>query len=127
MININIDILFQYIYFTTRFYIPSVPNKKKIKQWFECIPYALPKDQSWFFEWIQQHSIVNYYDRTEDLHRYGYMLYEAYHIRKKLTYLDPHHYTKHYEALLFPGEKTNSHLYFAVGLVIICIYCIYAS
>ena len=86
MLKLNIDIVFQYIYFITRLYLPSDFNKQKIKKLFECIPFFLPssKDQQIFYHLIQEHSIVNYYDTTSHIFNYGYMIYEQYHIKKNL-------------------------------------------
>jgi len=85
MINTNIDIVFQYLYFITRQYEPSIPNKKKIKQLIECIPffYLTHKEQQLFFELIQKNSIVNYYEENEQMMLYGYIIYESYYKIKK--------------------------------------------
>lgn len=117
---INIDILFQYLYFSARFYVPSIPNKKKIKQLMECIPFFLPtsKDQQLLFSLIKENSITNYYDTSDQMIQYGYILYETYHKRKKLSYLDMDQYIKHYDSLLFISEKKkNSKL----GLILILV------
>lgn len=123
MITINIDIVFQYLYFITRQYQPSVPNKKKIKQVIECMPYFLPthKDQQLFFELFQQNSIANY-DTNDAMVIYGYIIYEEYHKRKQLPYLDRHHYILHYDHIMFP-TKEPSYLIFCI--VIICLAFIY--
>ena len=128
------DIVFQYIYFITRQYIPTDFNKQKIKKLFECIPFFLPsaKDQQLFFELIQQYSIVNYYDTTNDLFTYGYILYEQYHKKKKIYYLDKNQYIKHYDYIIFLSEKQRQiEMKKRIGLIVffsiilICIYSIY--
>ena len=125
---INIDILFQYLYFITRFYVPSIPNKKKIKQLMECIPFFLPnaKDQQLLFSLIKENSIINYYDTSDQMIQYGYILYETYHKRKKLSYLDIDQYIKHYDSILFISEKKKNYK-MAIILLLICLYFIYAS
>ena len=132
--QLNVDIVFQYIYFVTRLYVPSIPNKKKIKQLMECIPFFLPLDQQLFFQIIKENSIVNYYDTTDQIVTYGYILYETYHIRKKITYLDKDKYVKHYDYILFmsQNEKEEMHQKYRsfiifICIVLICIYFIYAS
>jgi hypothetical protein len=132
--KLNVDIVFQYIYFVTRLYVPSIPNQKKIKQLLECIPFFLPHDQQLFFQIIKENSIVNYYDTTDQMVTYGYILYETYHLRKKITYLDMDKYVKHYDYILFmsQNEKEAMHQKYVsfiifICIVLICLYFIYAS
>jgi hypothetical protein len=132
--KLNVDIVFQYIYFVTRLYVPSIPNQKKIKQLMECIPFFLPQDQQLFFQIIKENSIVNYYDTTDQMVTYGYILYETYHLRKKITYLDMDKYVKHYDYILFmsQNEKDARHQKYVsfiifICIVLICLYFIYAS
>jgi len=136
MIKLNIDIVFQYIYFISRLYVPNIVNQKKIKQLIECIPFFLPthKDQQLLFQIIKEHSIINYYDTTDQMVTYGYIIYETYHKRKKITYLDMDKYVKHYDYILFMSdqEKNLNHKKYAafgifISIVIICLYFIYAS
>jgi hypothetical protein len=128
MIKINIDVVFQYIYLVTRYYVPNIPNKKKIKQLFESIPFFIPKDQSLLFDIIKENSIVNYYDTNDQMITYGYIIYETYHKRKKIPFLDIDHYVKHYDSLLFVQEPPNYKKYIIVlSIIIMCIYFIYAS
>jgi len=136
MIKLNIDILFQYLYFINRLYVPNIANKKKIKQLIECIPFFLPtnKDQQLLFNIIKENSIINYYDTTDQMISYGYIIYETYHKRKKLSYLDIDKYIKHYDYILFISDedkkiKNKKYIEFIIFLfiVLICIYFIYAS
>ena len=136
MLRLNIDIVFQYIYFITRLYIPNNYNKKKIKQLFECIPFFIPtkKDQELLYDLIHKTSIVNYYDSTSNIVTYGYLLYEQYHVIKKYTYLDMNHYIKHYDYIVFLSDqqkdieykKKLSLIIFSL-IIIICTYFIYAT
>ena len=129
MINTNIDIVFQYLYFITRQYEPSIPNKKKIKQLIECIPFFLPthKEQQLFFELIHKNSIVNYYEENEQMMLYGYIIYESYYKIKKIPYLDRKDYILHYDEIMFPKETHKNHwMYIGIFIVIICLYFIYA-
>jgi len=111
MIRINIDIVFQYIYFITRSYVPSIAHKKKIKQLFESLPFFLPKHQSLFFQIIKENSIINYYDTNSQMVNYGYMIYKLYHIKQQMSYLDQEDYVKHYDDILFVSqeEKNSGH------------------
>lgn len=134
MLKLNIDIVFQYIYFITRLYVPSDFNKQKIKKLFECIPFFLPssKDQQIFYHLIQEHSIINYYDTTSHIFNYGYIIYEQYHIKKKISYLTIHQYIKHYDYIVFlRKQERQMEIKKRIGLVVffsiilICIYSIY--
>ena len=134
MIKLNIDIVFQYLYFINRLYVPSIPNKKKIKQLIECIPFFLPtnKDQQLLFNIIKENSIVNYYDNSEQMIHYGYIIYETYHKRKKLSYLDTEQYIKHYDSILFLSNEENKNKYkmkiiLFIIILLICLYFIYAT
>ncbi len=42
--NLNHDVLFQYIRYAFFHYVPNKPNKKKMKQWMEALPYFLPEE-----------------------------------------------------------------------------------
>lgn len=134
MLKLNIDIIFQYIYFITRLYIPSDFNKQKIKKLFECIPFFVPsaKDQQLLFHLIQQYSIINYYDTTDNLFYYGYIIYQEYHKHYKISYLDMYHYIKHYDYIVFLSEqkrkletKKKVSILLFISVILICIYSIY--
>ena len=101
----------------------------------ECIPFFLPthKDQQLLFQIIKENSIANY-DTTNQMVTYGYIIYETYHKRKKITYLDMDKYIKHYDYLLFISEeekasKRKEQIAFIIFIciVLICIYFIYAT
>lgn len=132
---INTNIVFQYIYFITRLYVPNVVNQKKIKQLFEAIPFFMPNHQSsLLFQIIKENSIVNYYDTTNQMVTYGYILYQKYHIKNHLTYLDKEAYVKHYDAILFVSEQQKQKelrqkvtFIIFTSIVLICIYFIYAT
>lgn len=133
MIHINIDIVFQYIYFITRSYVPSIVHKKKIKQLFESLPFFLPKDQSLFFQIIKENSIVNYYDTNSQMVNYGYIIYKLYHIKQQISYLDEQDYVKHYDDILFVSQEEKTldmkkkwNMVLFIIIVLICIYFIYA-
>jgi hypothetical protein len=133
MIHINIDIVFQYIYFITRSYVPSIVHKKKIKQLFESLPFFLPKDQSLFFQIIKENSIVNYYDTNSQMVNYGYIIYKLYHIKQQISYLDEQDYVKHYDDILFVSQEEKTldmkkkwTMVLFIIIVLICIYFIYA-
>ena len=133
MIHINIDIVFQYIYFITRSYVRSIVHKKKIKQLFESLPFFLPKDQSLFFQIIKENSIVNYYDTNSQMVNYGYIIYKLYHIKQQISYLDEQDYVKHYDDILFVSQEEKTldmkkkwTMVLFIIIVLICIYFIYA-
>lgn len=132
---INTNIVFQYIYFITRLYVPNVVNQKKIKQLFEAIPFFMPNHQSsLLFQIIKENSIVNYYDTNNQMVTYGYIVYKKYHIKNNLTYLDQEAYIKHYDAILFVSEQQKKKeqrqkvtFIIFICIVLICIYFIYAT
>lgn len=129
MFKLNNDIIFQYIYFVTKIYKPSIVNKKKIKQLFECIPFFMSsnKDERILFELIKNHSIINYYDTKEHLFKYGYIIYKYFHKEKHFPYLDEESYIRHYDSILFCDiDKINRRRKMKrLGGILFIIFCLY--
>ena len=74
--HMNHQVVYDYIRYAFYHYIPSKPNKKKMKQLVESIPYFLPEDkQDALYTWIRQNPIESYWDSRESLQEYGYLLY----------------------------------------------------
>jgi hypothetical protein len=118
------EVLFQYIRYAFYHYVPSKPNKKKMKQWIEAIPYFLPDThQSLFFKLIRQHPIETYWDSRDKLQDYGYMLYVSFHQTLRKSYQK----REEYELGLYENKARHKQihnlLYFVlVFLVILILY-----
>ena len=78
--SLNHEYLFPYIRYTFYHYVPNKPNKKKMKQWIEAIPYFLPENhQNIFFTLIRTYPIEVYWDSRDKMEEYGYLLYSSFH------------------------------------------------
>ena len=127
----NINMVFDYITFSCYFYVPSKANKKKIKQLFEAIPYFLPEDkQNRLFTIIQKNPITSYYDNTESMKDYGYIIYKEYMLSENKRYLEYIDYNDKFLVFLYKDKhiqrKWVKHLIF-VGAVLIIIYFLYKN
>ena len=78
-LKMNHQVVFDYIRYACHYYLPSKPNKKKIKQLIESIPFFLPEEkQDSFYELIRKYPIECYWDTRDSLQEYGYLLYSSY-------------------------------------------------
>ena len=76
----NIEHIFNYIRYACYYYKPDKANMKKIKQLFESIPYFVPSEhQNRLFKIIIQNPIESYYDTSENMNEYGYIIYTQFH------------------------------------------------
>ena len=79
-IAMNIEHIFNYIRYARYYYKPDKANMKKIKQLFESIPYFVPSEhQNRLFKIIIQNPIESYYDTSENMNEYGYIIYTQFH------------------------------------------------
>jgi len=86
-VMLNHQVLFPFIRYSFYHYVPNKPNKKKMKQWIEAIPYFLPeKHQDLFFTLIRNYPIETYWDSRERMEEYGYLLYSSFHESLRLSY-----------------------------------------
>jgi len=127
----NIDMVFDYIAFACYFYVPNKANKKKIKQLFESIPYFLPEDkQNVLFTITRKYPIESFYDKTETMKYYGYMVYKDYRIIQKKRYLEYNEYNDRFIAYLYKDNHIErrwvKHVIF-ISVVIIIIYFLYKN
>ena len=127
----NINMVFDYICFSCHFYVPNKANKKKIKQLFEAIPYFLPEDkQNTLFMIIRSHPIDTFYDKTQTMKYYGYLIYKDYHIGENKRYLEYNEYNDRFLAFLYKDEHIQrrwvKHVIF-LSVVIIIIYFLYKN
>jgi len=87
----NHQVVLDYIRYACYHYTPNKPNKKKMKQLIESIPYFLPEEkQNQFFQYIRKYPIESYWDTRESLQEYGYLLYAIHmpHPKSKRDYLE---------------------------------------
>lgn len=127
----NINIVFDYICFSCYFYTPNKANKKKIKCLFQSIPYLLPEDkQNIIFTIIQAYPIESFYDKTETMRDYGYMIYRDYYIQDHKRYLDYNEYMDKFYKQLYKDEiiqiKWVKHVIF-ISAVIGIIFFLYKN
>ena len=127
----NINMVFDYICFSCHCYVPNKANKKKIKQLFEAIPYFLPEDkQNTLFKIIRSHPIDTFYDKTQTMKYYGYLIYKDYHIGENKRYLEYNEYNDRFLAFLYKDEHIErrwvKHVIF-LSVVIIIIYFLYKN
>jgi hypothetical protein len=102
-LKINHQVVFDYIRYAFYYYTPSKPNKKKMKQLIESIPYFLPDEkQNTFYEWIRKYPIETYWDTHETMQEYGYLLYSS--PLQSLSH--PHKSKKEYMEDLFSPPNT---------------------
>ena len=90
----NSDCVFHYIRYACYFYQPSKPNKKKISELIKAIPFFMTEeDQTILFDIIITNPINCYYDKSETMNEYGYLLYKKFntvkkkHIKEYIEYL----------------------------------------
>jgi len=127
--NINIDLFFDYLHFATYYYTPTKYNKKKIKTLFESLPFFLPdKDQNKIYKLFIKYPVHAFYDSTDKMKEYGYLIYMEYHKEIKKNYLDYSKYierleTKLYDDMIFTKKRVHSILFSIV--IIILIICLY--
>jgi len=127
----NINMVFDYMTFACYFYVPSKANKKKIKQLFEAIPYFLPEDkQNTMFTIIQKNPITSYYDATDTMKDYGYIIYKEYMMSENKRYLEYIDYNDKFLVFLYKDKhiqrKWVKHVIF-MGAVLIIIYFLYKN
>jgi len=84
---LNHEVLFPFIRYAFYHYVPNKPNKKKMKQWLEAIPYFLSEThQNLFFKLIRMYPIEVYWDSRDKMELYGYLLYSSFHESLRLSY-----------------------------------------
>ena len=130
--NINITIFFDYIAFATNFYTPTKYNKKKIKTLFESLPFFLPlSEQNLIYKIILKYPIETFYESTDRLKEYGYLIYLEYHKEKKIKFLDYPTYLSQLQTKLYKDDMTytkrriHTILFSMISIVIIILIYIY--
>ena len=98
---------------------------------FEAIPYFLPEDkQNTMFTIIQKNPITSYYDTTDTMKDYGYIIYKEYMLHENKRYLEYIDYNDKFLVFLYKDKhiqrKWVKHIIF-VGAVLIIIYFLYKN
>jgi len=122
----NSDCVFQYIRYACYFYQPSKPNKKKISELIKAIPFFMTEeDQTILFDIIVTNPINCYYDKSETMNEYGYLLYKKFNTVKKKHIKDYYEYKNE----IFPKEEMykqrRTHNLFFISIVVLIFFYIY--
>lgn len=126
----NIHIYFDYFNFATYFYTPTKYNKKKIKTLCESLPFFLPDiDQNKIYKLFLKYPVESFYESTERMREYGYLIYMEYHKQENKKYLDYYSYIEKLESSLFKDDilytKKRVHTILFIILVIMMLFCLY--
>ena len=130
--NINIDIFFDYFNFATYFYTPTKYNKKKIKTLCESMPFFLPDiEQNKIYKLFLKYPVQSFYDSTQKMREYGFLIYMEYHKKENKKYLEYHSYIEKLETKMYTDEtsitftKKRVHTILFIMVIIILIFCLY--
>ena len=131
MIIPSFDILFNYICFVCYYYSPTKPNKKKVKELFNSLPFFLPTQyQNHLFKIIKKYPIESYYDSQETMMNYGYIIYKEFNTQLNKKVFDYNTYLDHYYLALYKDnriyKKWLKHVVF-FSIVALLIYYIYTN
>jgi hypothetical protein len=128
----NNEVIFDYLRYACFYYVPSKPNRKKIKELIYAIPYFVKeKYQSILFDIIHNNPIESYWDTTKSMNEYGYIIYKEFHIQtQKETNQRIKAYPEYINDLNTPyndseyKRKRTHHILFFIILSVL-IYCLY--
>jgi hypothetical protein len=122
----NSDCVFHYIRYACYFYEPSKPNKKKISELINAVPFFMPEEeQSILFDIIVKNPIHCYYDKNESMNEYGYLLY------KKFNTIKNKHIKEYeeYKSEIIPKDdaykQRRAHHIFFILIVLLIFFYIY--
>jgi len=119
-VMLNHEVLFPFIRYAFYHYVPNKPNKKKMKQWLESIPYFLPEShQNVFFKTIRMYPLETYWDSRENMEEYGYILYASFHESLRLSYKNKEDYQLDLYQNKTKHKQIHNLLYFIVLSVFI--------
>ncbi len=120
----NHQVVMDYIRYVCYYYTPSKPNKKKLKQLIESIPYFLPEtSQNVLFTLIRKYPLECYWDKHETMQDYGYLLYSSfYQLERK-----PFKPRKEYMEDLFtpPNSYQQKHSFLFFIVLFLLFYFLY--
>jgi hypothetical protein len=128
----NINIFFDYFNFATYFYTPTKYNKQKIKTLCESLPFFLPDvEQNKIYKLFLKYPVHSFYESTQGMREYGFLIYMEYHKKEKIKYLDYPAYLDKLETKLYTNSddivftKKRVHTILFCILVIILFICLY--
>ena len=119
------DVVFHYLRYACIHYEVSKPNKKKMKNLIEAMPYFLPeKYQNLFFDLIHTHPLDCYLDSPITMQNYGYLLYSSFHKRIKKSFKSREDYDQEmYDTNYSLHKRIHTILFFIV--ISLLIYLLY--
>jgi hypothetical protein len=130
--NENINLFFDYFNFATYYYTPTKYNKKKMKTLCETIPFFLPeKEQNKIYKLFIKFPVQSFYDSTQTMKEYGFLIYMEYHKENNIKYLDYPAYIERLETKLYISDtdivftKRRVHTILFSMVIIILIICLY--
>ena len=124
----NSEVIFDYLRYACFYYIPSKPNRKKIKDLIYAIPYFVKEEyQSLLFDIIHNNPIESYWDTTKTMNEYGYIIYKNFHIETNERIKDYPEYlnelNRPYNDFDYKRKRTH-HILFFIFLMIL-LYLVY--
>lgn len=128
----NINIFFDYFNFATYFYTPTKYNKKKIKTLCESLPFFLPDiEQNKIYKLFLKYPVHSFYESTQGMREYGFLIYMEYHKQENKKYLDYPSYIENIETKIYTDEtsftitKKRVHTILFIILIIVMLFCLY--
>jgi hypothetical protein len=113
--------MFDYIRYVSNHYVPSKPNKKKLKHLFEAMPYFLPEEyQDLFFKLIHTYPLDCYWDSRATLQDYGYLLYSSFYQSLRQSYKSRDNYR--FEPEESKQDRTHTMIFFSLVLILLFIF-----
>ncbi len=126
----NNEVIFDYLKYACFYYIPTKPNRKKIKELIYAIPYFVKEEyQSILFDIIHNNPIESYWDYNKTMNEYGYIIYKEFHIQTKERIKE---YPEYINELNHPyndfeyKRKRTHHILFSIFLIIL-FYLLYKT
>ena len=117
----SFDIVFHYLRYVCIHYEVSKPNQKKLKHLIEAMPYFLPeKYQNLFFNVIRKYPLECYWDSSETIQDYGYLIYSSFHKELKKSFKPREDYeTEIYNTNVSRRKQLHSILFFIVTILLL--------
>ncbi len=126
----NNEVIFDYLKYACFYYIPTKPNRKKIKELIYAIPYFVKEEyQSILFDIIHKNPIESYWDFTKTMNEYGYIIYKEFHIQTNQRIKEYPEYinelNRPYNDFEYKRKRTH-HILFSIFLIIL-FYLLYKT
>ena len=129
MKELNIEIFFDYFNFVTHFYTPTKYNKKKIKTLCESLPFFLPEiEQNKIYKLFLKYPVHTFFDSTERMREYSFLIYMEYHKEEKMKFLDYPSYLERLKSKIYITDTTHKkriHTILFSIIIIILFICLY--